>query len=105
MMRATKIHPRTPPAVRIRPPHQGGALPVLPAGSTLARLLTTPRVLRGRVWRRALAGLLMGILALLTWPGMLRPWSPHDLSQPGNPQPGLGFRRLSPPVDRMAPKA
>ena len=127
-MRATKIGARTPAATWIRPPHRGTTLPVPPAGWTLARLLTVLRASCGRVWRQALAGLLVGILALLTWPGMLGPWSPPDLRQPGTsaatppllalrsgappilsppgkPSPNLGARHVSPPVDRRTPAA
>jgi hypothetical protein len=128
MLRATKIRSFTPSAVWIRPHHRGRTLPLPPAGSTLAGLLTAPRAPRGQVWGRALAGLLVGIWALLTWQGVLDAWSPPDLRQtvtdgttrpsltlgsgaspflnhPGQHPPVLGAGRGSPPFDRMAQEA
>jgi hypothetical protein len=127
-MRATKIRSRTPVAVCITSHHRGSALPWPPAESTIACLLTAPRAPRGRVWGRALVGLLVGILALLTWPDALGTWSLPDLGQtgmseatrrsltlgsgvspvlshPGKPPPRRGAGRVSPPFDRMAPEA
>jgi hypothetical protein len=81
MMRATKIRSLTRSAVGIRPHHRGRALPLPPAELTLARLLTGPRASCGQACGRALVGLLVGMLALLTWPGMPGAWSLPALHQ------------------------
>src|SRR6267142_482440 len=58
----------------------GRALPLPPAGWTLARPLAALRTPYGKACEIALVGLLVGFLGLLSWQDAPVAWSPHDLS-------------------------
>lgn len=70
---------RPHPHTRILPLPIGRALPLPPGGWTLARPLAAFRTPHGKTWERALVGLLVGLLGLLSWQGVLLAWSPPDL--------------------------
>jgi hypothetical protein len=87
MTRGARILSSTFSALFIRPHHlscvrplpNGRALSLSAAGRTPVRPLATLRTSPGKMWERALVGLLLGLLGLLSWQGLLVAGSPPDL--------------------------
>lgn len=89
MIQVSRILSRISSALFIRLRHYtcmsplpvGRALPLSPVGWTPVRSLATLRTSPGKVWERALVGLLVGLLGLLSWQGLLVAGPPPELTR------------------------